>query len=207
MPCSSVTEVRPVRRFIRRFTRRLLALSLIFLVLGLPGLGLPRADAVDGNSQKPVLCSVAVTGNIDIDKPAPSFQAPSLFLTSDSNCVELSKYQGQPVVINFWASWCFPCRKEFPLLKKAKSKYRKDKLVIIGMSYKDIPSDARAFVKDQKADWHFAQDPDQKIAAAYGVRAIPVTLFIDRDGVLASHKFGISSQKELNREIDRLVKR
>ena len=69
--------------------------------------------------------------------------------------VSLSDLRGKVVVVNFWASWCNPCRKEFPLFADARAKYAKQGLEIIGVSYNDIASDSRAFVTNQGADWTF----------------------------------------------------
>ncbi len=120
---------------------------------------------------------------------APDFVLPGL----SGGDVALADFAGKPVVVNFWASWCHPCRKEFPLLKAARAKHARDGLEVIGVSYRDIASDGRAFVADQGADWAFARDPDGKLAAAYGVRAVPQTFFVDADGTIVSRVFGITS--------------
>ena len=114
-------------------------------------------------------------------------------------------YAGKPVMVNFWASWCNPCRKEFPLFEEAQAEYAKQGLEIIGVSYNDIASDSRAFVASEGAKWVFARDPDGKLADAYGVRAIPQTFFIDGDGKIVSRLFGITSAENLDDEIQKIL--
>jgi cytochrome c biogenesis protein CcmG/thiol:disulfide interchange protein DsbE len=132
---------------------------------------------------------------------APDFVLPGL----DGTSVALADFAGKPTVVNFWASWCHPCRKEFPLLEAALAKHAPDGLEVVGVTYRDIPSDSRAFVADQGADWAFARDPDGKLATAYGVRAVPQTFFVGADGTIVSRVFGITSAKDLEAEIQKIL--
>jgi cytochrome c biogenesis protein CcmG/thiol:disulfide interchange protein DsbE len=95
------------------------------------------------------------------------------------------------VVVNFWASWCQPCRDEFPLFKERLSTLgASDGLVVIGVLYKDQAELATPFVTDQGASWPTVTDPDGAIATAYRVVAPPQTYFIDKDGVLRAIQIG-----------------
>jgi cytochrome c biogenesis protein CcmG/thiol:disulfide interchange protein DsbE len=133
--------------------------------------------------------------------PAPAFSLPTL----DGGHVSLARLAGHPVVVNFWASWCHPCRQEFPLLRAALARHRPQGLVIVGVSYQDIPSDARAFVRQEHADWAFATDDDGAVAAAYGVRPVPETFYVRRDGTLAGRRFGITSAHELEQDLTSIL--
>jgi len=134
---------------------------------------------------------------------APGFSLPTL----DGRHVALAQLAGHPVVVNFWASWCHPCRQEFPLLRAALARHRPEGLVIVGVSFQDIPSDARAFVRQEHADWIFATDADGAVAAAYGVRPVPETFYIRRDGTLARRRFGITSSHELEQDLQTILSR
>jgi cytochrome c biogenesis protein CcmG/thiol:disulfide interchange protein DsbE len=111
---------------------------------------------------------------------APDFTAQTL----DGKTVSLSDYRGKPVVLNFWASWCNPCRKEFPLFREQLAA-RKGEFVMLGVDYRDIASDARTFVKDQRATWPTAVDDTNAIVKAYGITGVPQTFFIRPDGTIA----------------------
>jgi len=132
---------------------------------------------------------------------APGFRAPGL----EGGCIDLDAYRGRPVVVNFWASWCAPCREEFPLFRDARRRYRDDGLEVVGVSFRDIDDDAIAFADDFGARWPLAFDADGAIAQAYGVRPIPQSFFVRRDGTIASRVRGITSARELDRELRKIV--
>jgi peroxiredoxin len=133
---------------------------------------------------------------------APDFVLPAL---AGDGTVKLSDFKGEPVVVNFWASWCRPCRAEFPLLADARTRHRADGLEVIGVSYRDIPSDARTFAQEKKATWPLARDDRGAVASAYGVRAIPQTYFIRADGTVAARVFGITTKAELEENLKAIL--
>ncbi|HUP68798.1 MAG TPA: TlpA disulfide reductase family protein [Acidimicrobiales bacterium] len=116
---------------------------------------------------------------------APTFE--TFDLTGER--VRLIHYRGKVVMLNFWASWCVPCRKEFPLLKQVHG----EDVVVLGVVYQDSKRAAAAFMRDQGATWPGLIDPDGEIADAYGVAAkpgLPVTIAIDKRGVLVKRHIG-----------------
>jgi cytochrome c biogenesis protein CcmG/thiol:disulfide interchange protein DsbE len=136
------------------------------------------------------------------DDPAPAGAAPAIDTVDlDGRRVRLADHRGTPVLVNFWASWCVPCRREFPLLKEAQG----GGVDVLGVVFDDTVDAARSFMREQGATWPALQDPGGRIAAAYGVGfrpGLPVTVAIDRDGVLAERHVG-----ELRRaDLDRLVR-
>lgn len=169
----------------------------LVLVLAGGGDGSESAGAAGGRGR-----TVSVGGgSAEVGAPAPGFTLPGL----DGGTVSLDDDAGKPVMVNFWASWCHPCRKEFPLFEAAQAKYAKRGLRIIGVSFRDIPADSRAFVAEQGAEWDFARDPDGALAETYGVRAVPQTFFIDPDGTIVSRVFGITSAEDLDAEIHKIL--
>ena len=95
------------------------------------------------------------------------------------------------MIVNFWASWCTPCRDEFPLFKQRLAALGPtDGLVIIGVLYKDQASLAAKFTTEFGATWPTVTDPSGALAAAYRVAAPPQTYFIDKDGVLRGMQIG-----------------
>jgi cytochrome c biogenesis protein CcmG/thiol:disulfide interchange protein DsbE len=126
--------------------------------------------------------TVAKTG-----EPAPAITGTAL----DGSAIDLAAYRGKPVIVNFWASWCTPCREEFPLFKEKLAELGpSDGLVILGVLYKDQPELAQAFLDDFGASWPSIDDPQGTTAAAYRVVAPPQTYFIDGDGVLRGIQIG-----------------
>jgi cytochrome c biogenesis protein CcmG/thiol:disulfide interchange protein DsbE len=130
----------------------------------------------------------------EVGSPAPVFRLPALDGHGDER---LADYRGRPVIVNFWASWCNPCRKEFPLLKQALRDHRAQHLAVIGVTYQDIPSDSRTFVKQKQATWPQGVDDGGAVASAFGVRAIPQSFFVRADGTIAARVFGFTSESAL----------
>ena len=139
--------------------------------------------------------------------PEGGSAAPGFSLTTLSGGhVSLAQLAGHPVLVNFWASWCHPCRQEFPLLAETLRRYQAQGLEIVGISYQDIPGDARSFASQEHAHWILARDDDGTVASAYGVRAIPQVFFIRRDGTIASRVFA-PSQSDLDQSVQAILAR
>jgi cytochrome c biogenesis protein CcmG/thiol:disulfide interchange protein DsbE len=113
-------------------------------------------------------------------KPAPAFTLRDL--TTDEP-VSLSDFAGKPVVINFWASWCGPCKQEHPNLEWAARAYR-DQVVFLGMIFEDTPENARGFLARHGAGYPHLIDPNSLTAVKYGAAGVPETYFITREGAI-----------------------
>ena len=132
-------------------------------------------------------------------------QGPPLSGTTiDGRTVSLADFRGRPVVVNFWASWCIPCRDEFPLFKDEEAAH--PDLVFLGVVYKDSPDFARAFAAEQKANWPSLVDPDGSMATAYQMAAPPQTYFIDRSGIVRSRQIGEVSREDFERQYAAIAK-
>lgn len=119
--------------------------------------------------------------------PAPQIAGTAL----DGSPVDLSAYRGRPVIVNFWASWCTPCREEFPLFaERLAALGPTDGLAIVGVLFKDQPELAQRFVEDVGTPWPSVADADGSLAAAYRVVAPPQTYFIDVEGVVRGIQIG-----------------
>jgi len=120
------------------------------------------------------------------DAPAaPHFSVPDL--RDQAATVELRKLRGRPVVLNFWASWCVPCRKEMPAFEAVHGKVG-DKVAFVGMNNQDTRGDALALLSETGVSYPSGFDPKGRVAEAYGLRGMPTTVFISADGrILASH--------------------
>ena len=120
-------------------------------------------------------------------QPAPAITGTAL----DGSSIDLAAYRGHPVIVNFWASWCVPCREEFPLFKERLEQLgASDGLVVLGVLYKDQDEPAKQFLDEFGATWPTVTDPGDAIAKAYRVVAPPQTYFIDAEGVLQGLQIG-----------------
>jgi cytochrome c biogenesis protein CcmG/thiol:disulfide interchange protein DsbE len=135
--------------------RNFLTLVLMTLVL----VGLPAQHALAG------------------DAP-PDFTLPTL----DGGTVQLSQHKGEVVYVDFWASWCAPCRKSLPWMEQMHEKYKDLGFTIIGVNMDGKKEVTEKFVKANNVTFTIARDPKGKIAAAYGVRGMPSSYLIGRDG-------------------------
>jgi peroxiredoxin len=124
---------------------------------------------------------------------APVFIAPDFTLsTPDGQEVALSDFRGQPVLINFWATWCGPCRYEMPMFQQI---YEDDEwiqkgLVILAVNQQESADDVREFMAQNGFSFTVLLDTTGEVSIRYGAMGIPATLFIDKDGIIKSAVMG-----------------
>lgn len=110
--------------------------------------------------------------------PAPAFSLAS----RDGKQVSLADLKGQVVMINFWASWCGPCRQEFPALDQIYAKYKPMGFTLVAINVESEKADAERFLEKTPASFPILFDPDNKVSGNYGVSAMPTTVLVDRQG-------------------------
>ncbi len=121
--------------------------------------------------------------------PAPQvgFQAPDFTLTTlDGRTLRLHDLRGQAVILNFWASWCPPCKAEMPALQRVYEDYRDRGLVVVAVNVtaQDARPNVEAFVADYGLTFPVPLDLDARVASAYRVHSLPTTYFVGPDGVI-----------------------
>ena len=136
-----------------------------------------------------------------VGKPAPAFTLPSL---TDGTSVSLDQYKGRIVVLNFWASWCIPCKEENPALTDAWERYRGTDVVLLGVVFQDSADAARAYTTRLGNTWTSAVDDDGRVSLSYGVFGPPETYFIGADGIIAGRHIGPIDQTTLLNGIESL---
>ena len=140
---------------------------------------------------------------------APQDVAPDFTVTdAEGNAVKLSDFRGKGVVLNFWASWCGPCKSEMPHFQTAYEQYGEDvHFLMVNMSsaFGDSPEDANAILTENGYTFPVYYDTLTECAYGYGVTGIPMTFFIDKDGNLVSGKSGMISQADLERRIQTII--
>jgi peroxiredoxin len=118
-------------------------------------------------------------------------QAPDFELTTiEPRDIKLSDYRGKSVVLNFWATWCGPCRMEVPSMKSISSKLTERGAVLIAINTQDTPDNAQAYAKANGLDFIIPVDPRGTVAGYYNIHGIPTTYFIDAKGIITSIKIG-----------------
>lgn len=127
-----------------------------------------------------------------VGKPAPTFALEDL----GGQTHALSAGQGKPTVVNFWASWCVPCREEAPMLSRV-SQELTGRATFYGVVYNDRPAEAKGFNDQYGLIYPALIDPGSRTAIDYGVRQIPVTFIVDRAGKVVYRKLGAISETEL----------
>lgn len=116
---------------------------------------------------------------------APGAAAPDFTLRQLSGApLRLREQRGQVLMLNFWASWCGPCRDEMPLLSRLHDKYRSSGFALWGVNVDDEPKNAAATVEKLRTAFPVLLDTDKAVSRLYEIKAMPSTLLIDRDGVL-----------------------
>ena len=154
-------------------------------MLGLLGVGLFRARPS------------AVLG-----KPAPGFSLPDL--RSPGRTISLAGLRGRPVVVNFWASWCDPCRAEAPELVEVWEAHRED-VTFLGINILDGRDEALDFLKEYGVGYQTARDASGRVAKQYGVTGIPETVFIDGRGNVVGKFIGSFAPGQLEPLVSSLV--
>ena len=148
--------------------------------------------------------------NMDLGTAVPTEEvsktaAPDFTVTdADGNSVKLSDFRGKGVVLNFWASWCGPCKSEMPHFQTAYEEYGEDihfLMVNMASAFGDSRADAEKLLTDGSYTFPVYYDDLTECAYGYGVTGIPMTFFLDAEGNIVSGKSGAISEADLQRRI------
>jgi len=130
----------------------------------------------------------------DADRTAPAFAVPDL--GDETATVSLEQFRGRPVVLNFWAAWCVPCRKEMPAFEAVHERVG-NRVAFLGMNNQDSRGDALRLLRTTKVSYPSGYDPAGRVAKAYSLRGMPTTVFISAQGRILATRTGQVSERQL----------
>lgn len=135
-------------------------------------------------------CSVGA--GPQVGKPAPDFQ----FQSPEGQATSLGNLRGKPVILNFWATWCYPCVYEMPYLQQVHEEWAAEGLVLLAINIGGTSSQVKHFLQSHNLSLPVLLDTKQDVARRYGIQYIPTTFFIDKDGVIKAVRVGAFPNKE-----------
>ena len=197
---SEVAENAPVQGSARKNRRR--RRIIIFSVVSLLNVGLLALILTQLLTPAPNAVSDPLVGH-----PAPDFSLAVLRPQSSKSTLSLSNFKGRPVVLNFWASWCAPCKEELPLLERTWKQVQaqgKD-VVFLGIDFQESNGDGMSFVRQYSITYPIVLDADGSVGFKYGITSLPQTIFIDRNGTVMSRVPSELTSQELSSDLQMIV--
>ena len=197
---SEVIENAPVQESVRKnkHRRRIVIFCVVSLLnVGLLALILTQLLTPATNSVSDPL----------VGHPAPNFSLALLHPENGKSALSLSSFKGKAVVLNFWASWCDPCKEEAPLLEsswKHAQAQGKD-VVFLGIDYQDSNNNGLSFLQLYSITYPIVMDTDGSAAIKYGVTSLPQTIFINRNGTVMSRESQELSAQELSKNLQLII--
>jgi len=181
---------------VQKNSKKLKAAVIFLLAMLIAGFTIFLAIGVMGTTT-----ATSRSGKELVGKKAPSFVAPKV----GGQLVSLENYKNKPLVLNFWASWCPPCRDETPGMERIWRKYEDQGVVILGINVQDGEKEAERYISEFGVTFSNALDLDGSITVDYGVTGLPVTFFIDNDSVVTGRWVGSISEDRLDNWVSNLL--
>jgi thiol-disulfide isomerase/thioredoxin len=163
----------------------------VLLIFGVFGDGLPVWGAGDLEGIPPQVP--------ELGSSAPNFELNSL----SGELTSLEQFRGRPVLINFWATWCGPCRLEMPLLQEYQAEYDSE-VVVMAVNVGESAEDVQAFVDEMALDLTVLLDEGNSVEKMYQVRGLPSTFFVNADGIIRFAHIGMLTEGQLLGYLDEL---
>jgi len=197
---SEIAENTPVQESVRKnkHRRRIVIFCVVSLLnVGLLALILTQLLTPATNSVSDPL----------VGHPAPDFSLVMLHSDNGKSALSLSNFKGKPVILNFWATWCQPCKEELPLLENAwkQMQAQKKDIVFLGIDFQESNSDATSFLQLHGITYLAALDANGSVANKYGVTSLPQTIFINRNGTVTSREPQELTAQELSKNLQLII--
>jgi peroxiredoxin len=149
-----------------------------------------QAVEADRPEEKPVEAKPAAP---KLGNPAPGFTLTNL----QGESVSLADYEGQPVLLNFWATWCGPCEAEMPEINQAYLDFQDEGFVVLAVNLQEHPDTVQSFVDYYELDFPILLDRQEEVSRQYQARALPTSYFVDRSGNIVHAYYGQMDEKAL----------
>jgi peroxiredoxin len=140
-------------------------------------------------------------GTVEIGKPAPDF----VLKTLDGQEITLSHLQGKGIVLNFWATWCDPCRREMPLIEEKYQQLKDKGVEVLAINIAESEVSVSGFVNRLGITFPILMDKDRQITNLYEVGPLPSTFFIDKNGTVVAHFVGEMNDKTINDHLAMII--
>jgi cytochrome c biogenesis protein CcmG/thiol:disulfide interchange protein DsbE len=174
-----------------------IAAAAAFLALLAYGLFTKSADTTIDDSLAQARPVPAPSFTLDVLQRGSGPESPALARSLADGRLRLSELRGSPVVLNFWASWCIPCRDEAPDLERTWQAERARGAIVLGLDQQDITGDARDFIREFHLTYPMVRDGGDGVSHRYGTTGLPETYFISARGDVVGHVIGAVSPAQL----------
>lgn len=142
---------------------------------------------------------------VDATEPGDGATPVEVGSAADTEQIALADLRGRVVILNFWASWCLPCRAEHPVLIHTDETYDPEDVVLLGVLYQDTEENGIRFMREFGGDWPSVLDPNSRTALDYGVYGAPETFFIGADGRIAKKHLTPVTWEIVSQTVDSLL--
>jgi peroxiredoxin len=147
--------------------------------------------------------SLQALGQLKVNEPAPDFSLQDL----SGQTVKLSSLRGRAVYIDFWATWCGPCKMALPGLQELTDELKNQGLEIVTIDQGESLDEVRSFIERKKYSFQVLLDPGSTVGNIYGVRGLPTSVFVDRNGIVQSITVGnVSTADDIRKRFERMPK-
>jgi len=173
----------------------------LMLISALLAIGCPGGEPAQ-ISLGTIISSAECSAPPRIGDEATDFQ----FQTPEGELASLSDFRGQPILLNFWAAWCQPCRIEMPYLQQIYDEWQAEGLVMLAINISEGAEEATSFMENYNLSFPVLLDTNLEVALCYYTISIPMTFFIDEDGIIQYIKVGpFTSQGEIESILNQLI--
>lgn len=152
-----------------------------------------------------ILCVLLALVGCNSQSSPTELEADFTAFDLEGNPVKLSDHLGNIVVLNFWAIWCAPCRMEMPALEAIYQEYRDRQVVILAVNVSESAADIAAFAQENRLTFLMLRDANRDVVKKYGIRSLPTTFFIDREGQVRMSRIGAMTKAFVAQQIDLLL--